>query len=128
MTTPSSVYVDFLALLAVGMDANRNYDHYVDGDNAKIDDALGNTEWRERWRNYPGGRKEFRQFLASEFATSMRSLGYLDVRLDQMKLVRSGEKNLPLYYIALFSRNAMAYKFWDQVLKYHTDQTSFTWE
>ena len=45
------MFVDFVVSLAVGMDAGRNYDHYVDGDNQKIDEALGNTEWRERWKN-----------------------------------------------------------------------------
>jgi hypothetical protein len=39
----SVFYVDFIVLLAIGMDANRNYDHYVDGDSPKIDEALGNT-------------------------------------------------------------------------------------
>ncbi|MDR3754089.1 MAG: three-Cys-motif partner protein TcmP [Terracidiphilus sp.] len=53
----SSGFVDFLVLLAVGMDANRNYDHYVDGDHPKIDQALGNKDWRERWKNFSGGRK-----------------------------------------------------------------------
>ena len=45
-----------------------------------------------------------------------------------MKLVRSDEKNLPLYYLALFSRHKRAYEFWEQVLKYGTDQPSFSWE
>ena len=121
----SKVFVDFVVLLAVGMDAGRNYEHYVDGDNQKVDEALGNTEWRERWKTWPGGRKRFREFLATEFALSMQSLGYLEAKTDRMKLVRSDEKNLPLYYLALFSRNTRAYEFWDQVLKYSTDQTSF---
>ncbi len=73
----SKVFVDFVVLLAVGMDAGRNYDHYVDGDNQKIDEALGNIEWRERWKTWSGGRKRFREFLATEFALSMQSLGYL---------------------------------------------------
>jgi three-Cys-motif partner protein len=124
----AKVFTDFLVLLAVGMDASRNYDLYVDGNHPKIDEALGNTEWRERWKNYPGGRKRFREFLAAEFAKSMNSMGYLEVRTDQMKLVRSDDKNLPLYYLALFSRHSTAYKFWDQVLKYSTDQSSFAWE
>lgn len=123
----SMVKIDFLVLMAVGMDANRNYDHYVDGYNAKIDEALGNIEWRKRWKTFEGGRKRFRQFLACEFAASMRSLGYLDVTLDKMKHVRSTERNLPLYYLALFSRHSTAYQYWDQVLKYGTDQTSFPW-
>src|SRR5665647_2739256 len=36
----SRVYIDFVMLLAIGMDANRNYDHYVEGDSPKIDEAL----------------------------------------------------------------------------------------
>ena len=124
----SEFYIDFLVLLAVGMDANRNYDHYVDGNHPKIDEALGNIEWRQRWKTFHGGRKRFREFLASEFALSLKSLGYLGVELHQMKLVRSDEKNLPLYYFALFSRHPLALQLWDDVLRYGTDQTSFTWE
>jgi three-Cys-motif partner protein len=120
----SCLYIDFLALLAVGMDANRNYDHYVDGNSTKIDEALGNAEWRARWKALGARRQDFRAFLASEFAKSMESLRYLPQGLDQMKLVRSDEKNLPLYYLALFSRKEIAYKFWDDVLKYGTDQIS----
>ena len=41
--------------------------------------------------------------------------------------MRSDEKNLPLYCLALFSRNLTAYKFWDDVLKYSTDQIGFNW-
>ena len=39
----SAFYIDFLVLLAIGMDANRNYDHYVDGESTKIDEAMGGT-------------------------------------------------------------------------------------
>ena len=107
------------------MDANRNYDHYVDGNSPKIDEALGNTTWRERWKAASAQGKDFRPFLASEFSKSMESLGYIGQPLDKMKLVKLTEKNLPLYYIALFSRNKIAYKLWDEVLKYSTDQQDF---
>jgi three-Cys-motif partner protein len=118
----STVFMDFVVLLAIGMDANRNYEHYVEGDSTKIDEALGNTEWRERWKAVGVRRSDFRTFLAGEFCRSMESLDYLKKPLDRMKLVRSVEKNLPLYYLALFSRNETAFKFWDDVLKYSTDQ------
>jgi len=62
-----AVFIDFVVLLAIGMDANRNYDHYVDGHSTKIDEALGNTEWRERWKAVGVRRSDFRPFLASEF-------------------------------------------------------------
>jgi len=123
----SRFYVDFLALLAIGMDANRNYDHYVDGASDKLDEALGNRDWRKRWAEAGAPRAAFRTFLATEFSTSMASLGYRDVTVDRMKAVRSTEKNLNLYYLALFSRHQTGFQFWDQVLKYSTDQPGFDW-
>lgn len=39
-----------------------------------------------------------------------------------MKEIRSDDKNLPLYHLALFSRSGRAYEFWDEVSKYATDQ------
>jgi hypothetical protein len=98
----------------------------AEGESKKIDQALGNTEWRERWKLVPR-RRDFVPFLATEFSASMKSLGYLEQPLERMKMVRSNEKNLPLYYLALFSRHETAYRFWGQVLKYSTDQTSFSY-
>jgi three-Cys-motif partner protein len=118
----STVFMDFVVLLAIGMDANRNYEHYVDGNSRKIDEALGNTEWRERWKATGIRRSDFRRFLAREFCRSMECLNYLKRPLDRMKQVRSAEKNLPLYYLALFSRSETAFKFWDDVLTYGADQ------
>lgn len=80
------------------MDANRNYDHYVDRNCPKIDEALGNTDGRLRWKDAGARRSDFRQFLAAKFSKSMESLGYLPQNIDQMKLVRSVDRNLPLYY------------------------------
>ena len=118
----SEVFIDFVVLLAIGMDANRNYEHYVDGASRKIDEALGNSEWRDRWKEVGVKRSDFRPFLANEFARSMETLRYLRTPLDRMKQVRSLENNLPLYYLALFSRSETAFKFWDDVLKYSSDQ------
>lgn len=119
--------LDFLVLLAVHMDANRAYEHYVDGNNPKIDEALGNTEWRARWRAHPRTRDEFPTFLAQEFAQSMHSLGFLRIGPERMKMVKSDD-NVPKYYMALFSKHERAYKFWEEVLKYHNPQMGFSWE
>jgi len=128
LKTLSTVFIDFIVLLAIGMDANRNYDHYVEGNSTKIDEALGNTHWRERWKTPATRRRDFRKFLAMEFSNSMESLGYLQTPYDRMKWVRSDEKNLPLYCLALFSRHKTAHQFWDEVLKYGTDQSIFFFE
>lgn len=118
----SDRYVDFVVLLAVWMDANRAYKRYVMEDAIKVDCFLGSTTWRDRWKIAQEETIPFPKFLASEFAKGMESLGYLPTPLHRMKAVRSDEKNLRLYYIALFSRKEIAFKLWDEVLKYSTDQ------
>jgi three-Cys-motif partner protein len=120
-------YVDFLILLALGMDANRNYELYVKEDADKVDKFLCSDTWRERWATARWDAVKFTRFLADEFTKSMATLDYIPPPFYTMKEVRSSEKNLPLYRIALFSRHERAYRLWDQVLKYSTDQTSL-WE
>lgn len=123
-TLASERYVDFLVLLALGMDANRNYEHYLKEDADKVDKFLGSESWRERWATAQWDAVKFTRFLADEFAKSMTTLGYIPPPHYTMKEVRSHEKNLALYRLALFSRHERAYRLWDQVLKYSTDQTS----
>ena len=118
----ASRYVDFLVLLAVYMDANRNYSRYTSAESHQIDEFLGYAEWRSAWNEAQKERIEFPHFLAQQFAERMQTLQYLPQPLYRMKKVRSDEKNLPLYYLALFSRHDRAYKFWDEVLAYSSDQ------
>jgi three-Cys-motif partner protein len=119
-------FVDFLTLLALWMDANRNLQHYVDPANQKIDEFLGLTSWRERWTEQLLSRGlSFPQFLAEEYASQMQSLGYLPQAFHHMKQIRSDLNNLPLYHLALFSRHTLAYEYWEQVLKYSTPQSRF---
>ena len=117
----SEHFVDFLFLLALHMDANRNLAIYLDRKNRKIDDFLGISDWREGWDSLPEP-KNFPRFLAEMYAKQMQTLRYLPVGFDRMKQVRSDVKNLPLYHLALFSRHALAFEYWDEVLKYSTPQ------
>ncbi len=112
--------MDFVVLLAVYMDAVRNYDRYVSEDSVKVDEFLGSKTWRERWNAAQQKPQPFPQFLATEFARSMESLGYRPAPLHTMKKVKASRPSL--YYLAMFSRSERAYKFWDEVLKYSTKQ------
>ena len=118
-------YVDFLFLLALHMDANRNIATYIDLKNRKIDRFLDLPDWRSLWAQAEKEGNRFPQFLAEAYAGCMEGLGYLPVPFHKMKPVRSDAKNLPLYHLALFSRSSLAYKYWDDVLKYSTPQRSF---
>lgn len=118
----SSYYMDFLLLLAVHMDANRNLEPYLNPSNSKIEEFLGLPDWRERWRIAEVQGTRFPRYLAEEYAGQMETLGYLPMSWHKMKQVRSDEKNLPLYRLALFSRHPLAYQLWDEVLRYSSDQ------
>ncbi|MCI0350857.1 MAG: three-Cys-motif partner protein TcmP [Acidobacteriales bacterium] len=119
----STHFVDFLMLLALHMDGNRNYSNYQNPRSSKVDDFLGDVHWRVRWAEAHKTGMPFPKFLAQEYAARMATLGYLQNPMYRMKEVRSDEKNLPLYHLALFSRHERGYDFWDEVLKYSTDQT-----
>jgi three-Cys-motif partner protein len=118
----SKKYVDFLVLLALYMDANRNIDNYVKDEAVKIDEFLGSKTWRERWKDRLLKGVLFPQFLAEEFSNSMATLEYQPQPFYKMKPITIPEMNVRLYTLALFSRSPRAYSFWDQVLKYSTDQ------
>ncbi len=120
----STRFLDFLCLLALHMDANRNYSRYVSEDSHKVDEFLGTEKWRETWVEAQKNRTLFPRFLAQQFTAQMGTLGYIPPPLYSMKEVRSDDNNLPLYHLALFSRNSRAYEFWNDVLKYSTDQIS----
>ena len=104
------------------MDANRNYLRYLSEESHKVNEFLGTDSWREAWKKAQKDRVPFPRFLAQQFATQMGTLGYIPRPFYTMKEVRSDDKNLPLYHLALFSRSLRAYEFWDDVLKYSTDQ------
>jgi three-Cys-motif partner protein len=116
--------IDFLFVLALYMDANRNILHYTRSDNPKIDDFLEVKDWRQRWHDAEVDGITFPHFLAELFRGQMEGIGYLPFPFHKMKLIRS-DANLPLYHLALFSKHERAYDYWGQVLKYGTDQTSF---
>ena len=124
LRTLSEKYVDFLVLLALYMDANRNYRNYVEEEAVKIDEFLGSSTWRDEWKISQQTGTLFPQFLAEEFSRSMERLKYQPQPFYKMKPVSIPEMNVRLYRLALFSRSDRAYKFWDQVLKYSTPQTT----
>ena len=55
-------------------------------------------------------------------AAAMSALGYLTPGLERMIEVKTYDNNMPLYYLAFFSKSARGYQFWDEVRRYSTDQ------
>jgi three-Cys-motif partner protein len=122
--TLASRRIDFLFVLALHMDANRNAAHYAAQGNKKIDEFLGLSNWRALWRKAEESGTGFPRFLAERFSDQMAGIGYLPMPFHMMKQIRS-DGNCPLYHLALFSKHPRALNFWNEVRKYGTDQTSF---
>jgi three-Cys-motif partner protein len=116
--------IDFLFMLALYMDANRNATHYANRENKKIDEFLGLPNWRDLWKQSEERGTAFARFLGDQFSERVAQLGYLPMPFYSMEPIRS-DANCPLYHLALFSKHKTALGFWDQVRKYATDQTNF---
>ena len=112
---------DFLCLIATGTDANRNLSNYEDPRSKKIERFLGDPVWRVLWDQAKSSNESFVDFLARRFGAGMEALGYLPTpKLNMMRM--KTDSNVTLYYLALFSKNELAFKFWAQVLKYSSPQ------
>jgi len=119
----SQRFMDFLVLIPSSMDANRNERHYVSPQNKTVENFAGNADWRIRWDKEKLTGKSFEHFVVEEFGYSMQALGYIDPGLQEAIMIRSDEKNLPLYRLALYSKNKLGPKFWKEAKKYSDPQT-----
>jgi hypothetical protein len=106
------------------MDANRNKQLYVEGEATSLDGFLGDGKWREAWANRTDKRAAFGRFVVDQFSVRMGQLGFKYTALDDVELVRSTERNLPLYHLAFFSRHDLGVKFWKQARKSTKKQQS----
>jgi len=103
------------------MDALRAEQQYVRNP-AKISHLLGTELWQDRWQDAKQKGTDFPHFLAEEFVTSMAGMGYIPPPFYSIRKIFYYEKNYPLYAVGLFSRHPLAYRLWDDALKYTDDQ------
>jgi len=103
------------------MDANRNFNHYIDERSEKINSHLGDPNWRIEWENSGYLSKDFVKFLAFEYDKKMSDLGYLPAHRHQIKLP---VKNVPLYYLTFYSKHERGLDFFKKVNDYATPQLS----
>lgn len=113
--------MDFLILIPTGMDAKRNFKYFLDKRNQKIDNFLNDPNWRKTFiDSYNQTNSGFVKFLSDEYDKKMMQMGYLKPEAKQQ--IRSTVKNLPLYHLAFYSKNAKGNSFWNEVKKYSSGQ------
>jgi hypothetical protein len=94
----------------------------LESDSLRVDELLGDSNWRGRWESQRLPGSSFPRFLAEEFVARMVAIGYGSESKRTMEEVRS-DRNLPLYHLVFFSRHRLGYKFWKEARKYHSDQS-----
>lgn len=112
--------MDFLILLALHMDANRNFKTYLNQNSNKIAQFLGIDSWREQFEAVNYSQKDFVKFLFDQYSSQMKSIGYVDP--EHPHQVRSNEKNLPLYYLSFYSKHPLGNEFFKKIEPYITHQ------
>lgn len=122
----SRIFVDFIVLIATDMDAHRNTETYFDARSRTVEEFLGDPDWRTKWRQEPP-KAHFGNFIADRFFDQMTKLGYKQQSMPDTLHVRSTKNRLPLYRLALFSRNDLGAEFWQKALKSSSKQSSFGW-
>ncbi|AUD04601.1 three-Cys-motif partner protein TcmP [Spirosoma pollinicola] len=104
--------IDFLILLAIHMDYNRNLSLYLSEENEKVSHFLGNTNWREDLKKSPD-KQNIVSFLATQYDKKMLNLGYL-TPVDKQQ-IKTGLTNIPLYHLAFYSRHKLGNDFFLKV-------------
>lgn len=113
-------YMDFMVLIPA-MDPLRNEATYIDPSSDVIDRFVGTPAWREEWRNKQNVMT-FDTFVAEFFSEQMSHLGFTYGGLQDSLLVRSTEKNLPLYRLGFYSRRELGRRFWKEARRYSNPQ------
>ena len=115
--------IDFMILLAFGMDAKRNFTYYLKAENNRIEKLLNDKDWRMKFKDsYSQTNSDFVRFIANKFNSNMQTLGYQEPA--EFQGIRSTIKNLDLYHIAFYSRSPLGNHFWNAVRKYQNAQPS----
>jgi three-Cys-motif partner protein len=116
--------IDFLILLALLMDANRNFVYYIKENSTKIDLFIGDSNWRDPFEKGLIRSEDFIKFLSDKYDMQMKLLDYVEP-VDKHR-VKIEDKNIPLYYLAFYSKNPRGNDFFKKVEKYqNTQQTLF---
>ncbi|MGC9314597.1 MAG: three-Cys-motif partner protein TcmP [bacterium] len=114
--------MDFLILLAIGMDLHRNKKLYSEISHDRIDKFLGDDSWRGELTDALKEDNEFRRFIMRKYIDQMNKEGYLKRTLDEiMREVRTPD-NVSLYHLAFFSKHDRGYDFWKKARKSGTNK------
>lgn len=113
--TLSKFNIDFLILLAIHMDFNRNVTAYFNENNTKVELFTDNKSWRTDLEKSPD-KQNIVNFLSVQYDKNMVSLGYQSP-VDKQKIA-SFQQNIPKYHLAFYSRHPLGNDFFQKIKHY----------
>lgn len=112
----SRYIMDFLMVLPLGMDARRNLRRYMEPGRTRIDEFLGDPDWRHKLDAARARGENSIHFLARRFSEQMTALGYQETAPREMMPIRSTKKNLNLYLVGLFTGDERGKDLWRKAI------------
>jgi hypothetical protein len=112
----SERYIDFLILLALGMDANLNLPVYIEDHHTRIETFLDDPRWRTEWREQERRGGKFIPFLAQKYARAMTRLEPPSWRRRSPAYSSAlDERRTPAVLPGVLRSSPAGYDFWGEV-------------
>lgn len=108
--------MDFLILLALGHDVNRNLALYRDPANTRIDDLIDCPAWRENFLKFDPKGTEIERFILAKYDEAMKGLGYQPSESEDHHAVKVTGMGVLLYFLVLYSKHVLGKKLWRATL------------
>jgi spore photoproduct lyase len=111
--------IDLVITYPEGMDIKRNLSKYIKQSHSILDDYIGDKDWRLL---FPKDIKQIYQLtdihveksLITHYRKKLGTLSYKVKSGDEI-LIRSSQKNLPLYYLLFASKHPLGHTFWRKI-------------
>lgn len=114
--------MDFLILLALSMDARRNFrKYYEDPTDNRIARLIDAPNWREEKKRT---NEPVISFLVRKFNEAMVRIGYEPAQPLHHHPVKVTRMGVLLYYLVLYSKSKRGQEFWEKTLGATDPQTS----
>ncbi|MFH1562949.1 MAG: three-Cys-motif partner protein TcmP [Nitrospirota bacterium] len=113
--------MDMLIHFPIGA-IKRNLDNWMGKSNTILDSFLGTDAWRSKVNEArKKGEQNVYHALAGVFKEQLKSIGYPEIRLQEAEVPVKNTREVNLYVLVLATKNKLAQKIWDSVIRIDPD-------
>jgi len=117
--------MDMIINFPMGMAIKRNVDRFIKKQWSRLDEFLGDDEWREEYKKRRlKNARGISKFFLDYYQAKLLKLGYYfdeeEYGLLQGEVLIKGSKKVPLYYLFFASKDKKGLEFWRKAIKYNS--------